>query len=105
MTPVFRIDSFAVPETALADFTTAVDRSMAVLRTQPGFVRGDRYDKAAGDGRFNLVTVVEWADMSFLPAAAHTVQEAHRLAGFDAAAFIAAHGIADSKAIYTLATA
>ena len=100
MTPVFRIDSFNVPQAVLAEFKEAAIRSLAAIRLQPGFVRDTWFERIEGAGRFNIVTLVEWDDASRLPAAGAAVRAVHGKAGFDPEAFATAHGIDQSKAVY-----
>lgn len=101
MAAVFRIDSFQVPSAALPQFRSAAQRSLAVLRSQPGFVRDQWFERIEGTGRFNIVTLVEWQDASFLPVAGAAVRASHEGAGFDPEAFAIQHGIDQSKAVYS----
>lgn len=99
---IFRIDSFAVPDEALATFRSTTDRTLALLRQQPGFVRDQVFERVSGPGRFNIVTIVEWSDAAAQAPAAAKVQALHRTLGFDGQAFTREHGIDDSKASYVI---
>lgn len=97
--PVFRIDSFAVPAAAMADFQAQVSQTLAVLRTQPGFVRDQAFERISGPGRFNIVTMVEWQDEASQAPAIAAVQALHRQLGIDPTTH-SRLGIEDSKANY-----
>lgn len=97
---VFRIDSFAVPDEALDTFRRNADKTLSLLRQQPGFVRDQVFERVSGPGRFNIVTVVEWMNAEAQAPAAAQVQALHRALGFDGQAFTQQHGIDESKASY-----
>lgn len=91
--PVYRLDTFTVPEGSVAAFMALVGETHAVLRTRPGFVRDLVLEQVAGPGRFNIATVVEWADAAQYRAAAQTMAARHAETGFDRAAMLARLGI------------
>ena len=93
MPEISRIDSFAVPAAARAEFWASVQATHAVLRGQPGFLGDALMEKQSGPGRFNAVTIVRWSSAADLPGARAAVEAAHRASGFDAAEFLARAGI------------
>ncbi len=98
--PIYRIDKFAVPAAARDAFLAAVAETHAVLRRQPGF-RGDRVvEQCGGPGRFNFVTLVEWAGAEAIEAAAAAVRQRHAALGLDPRALIEAAGIEADLALY-----
>ncbi len=101
MTKVYRVDKFVVPDHVRDEFWTEVRRTHAVLRVQHGFLDDALLEKRSGAGRFNAVTIVRWSSEADLPAARAAVENAHRAAGFEAAAFFAQAGIEADLANYT----
>ena len=97
---LYRIDTFTVPGGAREAFLAASTRTIALLRTRPGFVRDRWFEKVSGAGRVDVVTMVEWADADSLRDAVEAVRALHAEHGFDAEAFAAVHGIVGSKAVY-----
>lgn len=95
-----RIDTFHLPEAARPEFERRSLETIALLRRQPGFIRDTWFEKVAGDGGVNVVTMVEWQDEASIRAAGRAVRAMHAENGFDAAAFARDHGIVESKAVY-----
>lgn len=80
---VVRIDSFTLPETARAEFTAAMHRNLAFIRTLEGF-RGHRvFEKRAGDSAYNLVTLAAWESPAALEQAGKEVRAYYQRLGFD----------------------
>ena len=96
----YRIDTFTLPEAARPEFERRSLQTIALLRQQPGFVRDTWFEKIAGDGSVDVVTMVEWRDEASIRAAGAAVRAMHAANGFDAAAFARGHGIVESKAVY-----
>ena len=96
----YRIDTFTLPEAARPEFERRSLQTIALLRRQPGFVRDTWFEKVAGDGSVNVVTMVEWENEQNIRAAGQAVRAMHAGNGFDAAAFVREHGIVESKAVY-----
>ena len=97
---LYRIDTFTVPEEARREFAARSVRIIALLRTQPGFVRDHWFEKISGAGAVNVVTLVAWQDVQSIEAAGRTVRALNACDGFDATAFAREHGIIESKAVY-----
>jgi heme-degrading monooxygenase HmoA len=95
-----RIDTFHLPEGARTEFERRSRETIALLRRQPGFIRDIWFEKVAGEGSVDVVTMVEWQDEASIRAAGHAVRTMHAENGFDAAAFARSHGIVESKAVY-----
>jgi hypothetical protein len=98
--PLYRIDKFVVPESALAEFLALVERTHEVLRGQSGFVRDLVLEQVSGPGRFNVVTLVEWSDGASLDGAVDAVRRFHDAAGFDGRSVAARLGVSADIAIY-----
>lgn len=79
----FRIDSFSVPERARAEFEAAMQRNMAFIATLPGFRGHVVFDKVAGPGRFDVVTIAAWESDAALAAAGAQVRAYYAQIGFD----------------------
>ncbi|WP_029003148.1 antibiotic biosynthesis monooxygenase family protein [Azorhizobium doebereinerae] len=91
--PVYRLDTFTVPEASVAAFAALVSETHAVLRGQPGFLRDLVLEQVAGPGACNIATVVEWADAASYRAAAQAMAARHAQTGFDRAATLARLGV------------
>ncbi|WP_432056976.1 antibiotic biosynthesis monooxygenase family protein [Streptomyces sp. bgisy022] len=100
MTPLYRVDKFAVPEAAREEFWRHVRRTHALLREQPGFLDDVLLEQRSGPGRFNVVTLVRWRSADDLAAARPVVEASHRAAGFSPAAFFERTGVEADLADY-----
>jgi heme-degrading monooxygenase HmoA len=96
----YRIDAFTLPEAARPEFERRSLETIGLLRRQPGFISDTWFEKVAGDGGVNVVTVVEWQDEASILAAGQAVRAMHAANAFDPAAFAREYGIGESKAIY-----
>lgn len=99
-TPVFRIDSFIVPEPARSEFLRRVTATHQILRRQKGFVLDRIVERALGDGTSRLITMVEWTGADAIAGAVRAVRQAHEGDAFSAADFIADNGIVADIAMY-----
>jgi heme-degrading monooxygenase HmoA len=99
-TPVFRIDSFTVPDRVRTEFLKRVDATHQILRHQPGFVLDRIVERALEDGSSRLVTVVEWSGKGAIADAVRAVRQAHAGDAFSAADFITDNGITADIGIY-----
>jgi heme-degrading monooxygenase HmoA len=97
---LYRIDTFSLPEPARAEFERRSRQTIALLRQQPGFIRDRWFEKIAGDGAVDVITIVEWEDEASIRAAGQAARALHAENGFDAAAFFRQNGISDSRAVY-----
>jgi len=95
-----RIDTFHLPESARPEFELRSRETIALLRRQPGFICDTWFEKVAGDGSVDVITMVEWQDETSIRAAGHAVRAMHAKNGFDAAVFARSQGIVESKAVY-----
>lgn len=98
--PVFRIDSFIVPEPARSEFLQRVTATHQVLRRQKGFVFDRIVERSLGDGTSRLITIVEWDGADAIAGAVRAVRQAHAGDAFTAADFIADNGIVADIAMY-----
>ena len=89
----FRIDTFLVPASARAEFDSAARRNLDFIRTQPGFLGHWVFEKTAGPGRFDVVTVAAWESQEAIDRAGAAVRAYYQRIGFDPPAFMAARGI------------
>jgi heme-degrading monooxygenase HmoA len=97
---VYRIDKFIVPEAANPEFLARVEETHRILRDCPGFVRDDVFEQYAGSGRFNLMTIVEWASQEAIEGAIQAVEAAREAEAFDPRALMARLGISADMALY-----
>jgi len=88
-----RIDAFQVPVGSRAEFDAAMRRSLAFLRTLPGFGGHAVYEKSAGPSRFDVVTVATWENQEAVDRAAEQVRAYYGRIGFDPAAAMARWGV------------
>lgn len=97
----YRIDTFSLPDSARAEFERRSRKTIALLREQPGFVRDTWFEKIAGDGIVDVITMVEWRDEASIRRAGEVVRAMHAADGFDAGRFSREHGIVENKSVYT----
>lgn len=101
--PVFRIDKFDVPASALAAFVDRVRLTQRTLSTLPGCVQNLVLTRTEGLGEMRVMTVVEWDSAQSMAAAAAVMQEGYREEGFDPAGFMRRLGVRADMATYVIA--
>ncbi|MBI5070385.1 MAG: antibiotic biosynthesis monooxygenase [Deltaproteobacteria bacterium] len=89
----YRIDAFQVPKGSRAEFEAAMNRSLAFLRTLPGFRGHAVYVKSAGPSRFDVITVATWESQAAVDRASEQVRAYHGRIGFDPPAAMARWGV------------
>lgn len=80
---IYRIDKFAVPETARAELVGRVHETHDLLRRQPGFLQDFLVEEPSGEGTFNLMTIVEWESRGAYDGARSAVAAMRAQSGFD----------------------
>jgi len=80
---VFRVDKFIVPAAALETFIARLHYVHAILVDLPGSLQRHILAQIGGDGEFNVVTFLEWADIDAMTAAVAHVQKRFAEDGFD----------------------
>jgi heme-degrading monooxygenase HmoA len=98
------MDSFLVPENARGAFLARVRTTHNLLRRQPGFVQDLLLEQPAENGRFRLVTLVEWRNADSMNDAREVIQTEHASEGFDRHEFIDRLGVSAEFASYRPAT-
>jgi heme-degrading monooxygenase HmoA len=88
-----RVNRFAVPSAARAEFLAILARTNEVIRRQPGFRRALLLEQAAGPDLIHLVAVIELADAAAAEQIAAAVAADDRAAGLDRKAMAARLGI------------
>jgi quinol monooxygenase YgiN len=96
----FRIDAFEVPADALAEFQAAMQRNMAFIKTQPGFLGHVVFTKVSGPTTFNIATIAVWENQAAIDKAAEQVRAYYQRIGFDMPAMIARWGVKASLGYY-----
>jgi quinol monooxygenase YgiN len=96
----FRIDAFEVPADALAEFQAAMQRNMAFIKTQPGFLGHVVFTKVSGPTTFNIATIAVWENQAAIDKAAEQVRAYYQRIGFNMPAMIARWGVKASLGYY-----
>ena len=104
-TPVFRIDRFQVPASAVAPFLARVHYIRELLAPQPGCRQNLVLTEAGEEGALRVITLVEWADTEAMAAARVSVQRCHADEGFDPRAFMRELGVEADFGVYGPAVA
>lgn len=99
-TSIYRIDKFRVPAGARDDFLEAVIDTKRFLDAQPGCLQNLVLEQVSGPGRFNIVTVVEWADEAAFAGAGSAMMAWRKSTGFDAAALLSGLGVESDMVNY-----
>src|SRR4029434_4537809 len=89
----FRIDNFAVPASARADFEAAMQRNFAFIQTLPGFLWHLVFEKASGPSTLNIVTIDLSASPEAIEKAIAAVRAYYESIGFNPAAATAEWGV------------
>jgi len=97
---VYRVDKFVVPSSAREEFLDKVRHTHALLKAQPGFLQDFVLEQSSGPGKFNFVTMVEWASQEAVENARTAVAALHRGMNFDANELFARSGITADIANY-----
>lgn len=80
---VYRLDKFIVPHSARVEFLAKINEIHAILRAQAGFVQDFLLEQPLNDHEFNLVTLIEWENSSYIDGARAAVMALHNLTGFN----------------------
>lgn len=80
---IILIDQFVVPESAVREFLEKVHFSANIVKTRPGFVEGYVYQRAADDGRMNIITTAVWASESAMQEARKSIAAEFATIGFN----------------------
>lgn len=97
---VYRVDQFVVPEAARDEFLSRVRQTHALLRAQPGFVQDFVLEQSWGQGSFNFVTIVEWANEAVVEQARAAVTKMQARANFNPQELFARLGIKPDLGYY-----
>jgi quinol monooxygenase YgiN len=96
----FRIDAFEVPAAARGEFEAAMERNMAFIKTQPGFLGHVVFTKVSGPTTFNVATIAVWEDQAAIDKASVQVRAYWQRIGLDMPAMIARWGVKASLGYY-----
>lgn len=99
-TPIWRIDRFDLPETARDVLLERLNLTHAELGRLAGCLVNSIVAAPARDGRLEMLTLVAWRDDAALAEARRHMQRLHGETGFDAAAFLARHGVTMTLGVY-----
>lgn len=97
---IYRVDKYAVPPQALAEFMGKTRRTHELLRVLPGFVQDFVLEQATGPGEFNFVTIVEWESLESIEKAKVAVSAMHKKMRFNPHKTFARLGIKADRANY-----
>jgi heme-degrading monooxygenase HmoA len=89
----FRLDSYHVPAKARAEFEAGVERSVAFLRTLPGFRAHLALAKTSGTSAFNFITIAVWQSREAMANAIRQVRAHYERLGYDPREIAARLGI------------
>ena len=98
--PLFRVDKFEVPAESLPKFMHRIHWIQRYLGGLAGCGQNLVLTQTAGPGRFNVVTLVEWANSRDMIDAKARVEEHYGNEGFDPAAFMARLGVQADMGVY-----
>jgi heme-degrading monooxygenase HmoA len=97
---VVLIDTFVVPEAAKAELLEKSHESATYLRTLPGFVEGNIYEKTGGDSVHNIVTTAVWQDESAFESAKKSAAEHFKKIGFNPQEIMSRLNVKIQRAVY-----
>jgi heme-degrading monooxygenase HmoA len=97
---VYRIVAFSVPEVALAEFLARAGAMQSLVRSQPGFLDTQVFQRVAGPGRIDVVSMAAWSDEASIDAASRAVAAHDEETGFDRPAYLARLGVTAEVATF-----
>ncbi len=97
----FRIDAFSVPERSRAEFEATMRRNMDFIRTLPGFRGHVAFEKRAGPGRLDVVTVATWGSAEEMERAGAAIRAHYQAIGLDLPALLSAWGVTLERGDFT----
>ncbi|MEO7496136.1 MAG: antibiotic biosynthesis monooxygenase [Massilia sp.] len=98
--PVFRVDKFLVPPESLDAFVGQMRHVHTLLDDLPGCRQRRVLTQTAGAGKFNVVTMIEWASAADLARALSVMPARFAKEGFDPKDFVKRLGITADLGIY-----
>ncbi|OWZ94773.1 hypothetical protein B9J07_03965 [Sinorhizobium sp. LM21] len=98
--PLYRINKYTVPAEARPQFVELVDKTLAVIRNQDGYVKDLFLEQHAGPGQFDFITMIEFANADVAPKVAAALVEFDRQLGLDREALMKMLGIRTDFASY-----
>jgi heme-degrading monooxygenase HmoA len=99
-TSIFRIDKFEVPDGARDEFLGRVRLIQSRLDAFEGCRQNLVLEQVGGPGRFNIVTIVEWATAEAMESARAAIAERYAAEGFAPDEFMARLGVIPDLANY-----
>ena len=90
---IYRIDKFAVPAAARAEFLARVNETRAFLEGQIGCRQNLVLEVQSGSARFNVLTLVEWESQAAFEAARDAMIAERETTGFKPQTFLARLGV------------
>lgn len=97
---VFRVDKFVVPGQVEHEFLTRLQQIHAFVKQQSGCLKTRILKQVAGEGAFNVVAYIEWADAASVERAVASVQAWFAEEKFDPKAFTWDLGIKADQGVY-----
>jgi hypothetical protein len=97
---VYRIDKFIVPPRARQEFLAKVLETHDLLGVMEGCRQNLILEQVSGTGRYNIVTVVEWADADALEKAKSALMNKRKQDKFDPKEMFARLGIETDMSNY-----
>ncbi|OOG68507.1 hypothetical protein B0E45_19610 [Sinorhizobium sp. A49] len=98
--PLYRINKFAVPTAVRAEFVNLVEKTLAVIRSQEGYVKDLFLEQHAGPGKFNFCTMIEFESEEFAPKVAAAITEFDKSLDIDRAVLMEKLGVETDSASY-----
>jgi len=98
------IDKFIVPRQGITEFMDRVYINRNFIRTLPGFIRDDAYERTDSDGNLIYITVAVWEDQEALNNAKKSVQAEYQKQKFDMAEMFQRLNITMDRGIYNEST-
>lgn len=101
ISPIYRVDRFAVPAAAEPEFLERVRATHALLEAQPGCLQSLILRQVSSTGDVTFVTLAAWESDAAIEAAKAAVRQAQEAANFRPSDLLDRLGIAADIGIYT----
>lgn len=96
----FFIDKFIVPKNASEEFFSRMGFIRTFLKSLPGYVGEEAYERTNEDGNLVVITIAVWENQDALSKAKEAVQAEYKRVGFNPAEMFKRLNISIERGIY-----
>jgi predicted ester cyclase len=94
------IDKFFVPATAQKEFLERMSYNQRFIKTLPGFIRHEAFEKTDEKGNMTMITIAVWENMDSVSKAKEAVEAEYKRIGFNLPDFLQRLNITIERGLY-----